>query len=258
MTLLGVKRSRTTAYHPQANGMVERFHRQLKASLITKLHPDMWMDALPLVLLGIHSAFKEDISATAAELVYGTTLRLPREFFVGSSTSSALDPTEYVDRLKSHPTTLRPCPPRLSQRHSYISSDLSKATHVFVRRDCVRKPLQPPYDGPFRVINRNAKYFAIDFNNQHKNISIDRLKSAHIEDAPSLSSSTDFHSLTQSTCSTDTELKIACGHRSITVQNLIWTAQSMICMVIVSSQKVLHKKEPEIKFSHSLGKKCDT
>ncbi len=51
------------------------------------------------------------------------------------------------------------------------------------------------------------------------------------------------------------ELKIACGHRSITVQNLIWTAQSMICMVIVSGQKVLHKKEPEIKFSHSLGKR---
>ncbi len=120
MTLLGVKRSRTTAYHPQANGMVERFHRQLKASLTTKLHPDMWMDALPLVLLGIRSAFKDDISATAAELVYGTTLRLPGEFFVGSSTSSALDPTEYVDRLKSHLTTLRPCPPRLSQRHSYI------------------------------------------------------------------------------------------------------------------------------------------
>ncbi|RJX63126.1 transposase, partial [Vibrio sinensis] len=32
-TLLGITRFRTTAYHPQANGLVERFHRQLKASL---------------------------------------------------------------------------------------------------------------------------------------------------------------------------------------------------------------------------------
>ena len=32
MTLLGSKRVRTTAYHPQTNGMVERFHRQLKAA----------------------------------------------------------------------------------------------------------------------------------------------------------------------------------------------------------------------------------
>ncbi len=33
MNLLGSSRIRTTAYHPIANGMVERFHRQLKASI---------------------------------------------------------------------------------------------------------------------------------------------------------------------------------------------------------------------------------
>ena len=31
--LLGTKHIRTTAYHPCANGMVERFHRQMKAAL---------------------------------------------------------------------------------------------------------------------------------------------------------------------------------------------------------------------------------
>ena len=33
MKLLGTKRIHTTAYHPIANGLVERFHRQLKSAL---------------------------------------------------------------------------------------------------------------------------------------------------------------------------------------------------------------------------------
>ena len=51
MTFLSSKHVRTTSYHPQANGMVECFHRQLKTAL--KTHPNSWMDALPLVMLGI-------------------------------------------------------------------------------------------------------------------------------------------------------------------------------------------------------------
>ncbi len=81
-SLLGSKRSRTTSYHPQSNGMVERFHRQLKAALKAQPQPTAWMDTLPLILLGIRTALKEDISATTAEMVYGTTLRLPGEFFL--------------------------------------------------------------------------------------------------------------------------------------------------------------------------------
>ena len=87
MTLLGSKRARTTSYHPQTSGMVERFHRQLKAALKAQPQPDSWMDALPFVLLGIRTTLKEDISATAAEMVYGTTLRLPGEFFTPSQRS---------------------------------------------------------------------------------------------------------------------------------------------------------------------------
>ncbi|VUZ42725.1 unnamed protein product, partial [Hymenolepis diminuta] len=36
---LGTNRIRTTAYHPQANGSVERSHRQLKAALTTHSGP---------------------------------------------------------------------------------------------------------------------------------------------------------------------------------------------------------------------------
>ena len=38
MCLLGSKRIRTTAYHPSSNGLVERFHRQLKAQALSLIH----------------------------------------------------------------------------------------------------------------------------------------------------------------------------------------------------------------------------
>ncbi|KAL0809250.1 hypothetical protein ABMA28_011469 [Loxostege sticticalis] len=77
---LGFKHRRTTAYNPQCNGLVERFHRQLKAAIMC--HDDSsWSEALPFVLLGIRSSFKEDLQTSSAELVYGEPLSLPGEFF---------------------------------------------------------------------------------------------------------------------------------------------------------------------------------
>ena len=181
MSLLGSKRARTTAYHPQTNGMVERFHRQLKAALKAQPTPDTWIDTLPLVLLGLRTALKEDISSTAAEMVYGTTLRLPGEFFTPSPTTSLPDPSDFVMQLKSHFQTIQPQPPRMTQRNSSIPHKLSTATHVFVRHDGVRKPLQPPYDGPFPIIRRTDKHFTIAINGRNDTISIDRLKPAHID-----------------------------------------------------------------------------
>ena len=192
MTLLGSKRARTTAYHPQANGMVERFHRQLKAALKAHPNPTSWMDALPLALLGIRTALKEDISSTAAEMVYGTNLRLPGEFFTPSSTPSLPDPSDYVSQLRTHMQHIRPPLPRPSQRNSHVNESLSTATHVFIRRDAVRKPLQPPYDGPYSVLKRTDKHFTVDINGRKDTVSVDRLKPAHLDnDIPHPISPTD-------------------------------------------------------------------
>ena len=79
--LLGTEVHTTTAYHPQANGMVERFHRQLKAALKARTTTPDWFAELPLVLLGIRSSWRVDPGCSPAELVCGSTLRLPGEFF---------------------------------------------------------------------------------------------------------------------------------------------------------------------------------
>ena len=57
--LFGIIRNRTMSYHPQSNGMVERFHRQLKAAVMAHESPNPWTITLPAVLLGVRSAVKE-------------------------------------------------------------------------------------------------------------------------------------------------------------------------------------------------------
>ena len=59
-SLLNIQHSPTTAYHPQSNGLVERFHRRLKDALRSRAAAADWHDHLPWVLLGIRTAFRED------------------------------------------------------------------------------------------------------------------------------------------------------------------------------------------------------
>lgn len=65
MELLGSVLLRTTAYNPIANGIVERFHRQLKAGI----HPNSThcVDLLPIVLLDIRTALKTDLCSSVAD-----------------------------------------------------------------------------------------------------------------------------------------------------------------------------------------------
>ena len=56
----GIIRNRTTSYHPQSNGMVERFHRQLKTAIMAQESLNPWTITLPAVLLGVLSQLKRD------------------------------------------------------------------------------------------------------------------------------------------------------------------------------------------------------
>lgn len=58
----------------------------------------------------------------------------------------------------------------------YIPPDLDATTHVFVRRDAVRRPLQRPYNGPYRIIKRSDKFYTLDLNGRRDTVSLDRLK----------------------------------------------------------------------------------
>ncbi|GFT72366.1 transposon Tf2-11 polyprotein [Trichonephila clavipes] len=176
LKLLGVQKCRTTGYHPQANGMIEELHRPLKSAI--KCHAtEHWTEVLPIILLGLRASLKEDILCTPAELVFGTTIRLPGEMFDSSKPDD--DVVNFVSKLKSHMQSLHPKPPNHhGKRPVFIHPGLLEATHVFLCRDMLRRPLQQPYDGPFKVLQRKDKVFFLDINGKRVSVSIDRCKPA--------------------------------------------------------------------------------
>ncbi|KAL7870755.1 hypothetical protein SRHO_G00082520 [Serrasalmus rhombeus] len=128
---LGVKLHRTTAYHPQSNGLCERFHRSLKASLRASLKDNSWADKLPWVMLGIRTAPKEDLQASSAELVYGQPLRVPGDFVPSTTTpwSATLQRSSLLDNARLFtplPTSCHGLP------SSHVPSGLQSAGFVFI------------------------------------------------------------------------------------------------------------------------------
>ena len=147
--LLGISASTTTAYHPQSNGMVERFHRQLKASLKARLTSPNWMDELPL---GIRATWREDADSSVADMVYGTSLHIPGEFLTSSNAPSPPQ-TEFIQQLQDTMRSALPVPVKFHGKHpTFTATNLAETGYVYMRHDAHRGPLQRPYKGPFKIL----------------------------------------------------------------------------------------------------------
>lgn len=177
---LGVRLHRTTAFHPQANGMIERFHRTLKAALRARLTGPNWVTELPWVLLGLRTAPKDDLGYSSAELVYGEPLTVPGDFI--PSHTSPWSATDFLSsfRANTHLHTSRP-----TSHHSTpctrLPSSLLTAKYVYIRTDSVKSPLQRPYTGPYTVLAPGDKTFLVDIGGRTERVSVDRLKAAQTD-----------------------------------------------------------------------------
>ena len=181
----GITRHRTTSYHPQSNGIVERFHRRLKAAIMAHETPNPWTTTLPAVLLGIRSAVKETLGRSAAEMAYGMTLRLPGDFTENYTVDAHTDFENYSDRLRVAMSCLRLSPPRATnQKDTFQYKELDTCSHVFLRRVATAPPLTAPYDGPYKIVARSGRVFKVIIKGKVETVTADRVKPAHIERTP--------------------------------------------------------------------------
>jgi hypothetical protein len=84
---------------------------------------------------------------------------------------------KFEDQNATSPSCSRCSSRQIECFHSQSSCDLFPR---FLRHDAVRRSLQHPYDGPYRVISRNEKTFTIQIKNSAKVVSVDRVKPAFL------------------------------------------------------------------------------
>ena len=179
--LLGCKRIWTSAFNPRANGAIERFHRHLKDSLRCHFAETNWSDYIPLVLLWFRATVKEDLKASPAEMVYGQNINLPPDLSEEPS-GIQIDPSDFVDVLKDMMQRVKTHASRPSSSTTqYIPKKLATCQYVFLRKDAVRKPLERPYTGPYKVLDRDKCTVKIQTLNGPCRVSIQRVKPAQVD-----------------------------------------------------------------------------
>ncbi|MES9881596.1 MAG: reverse transcriptase domain-containing protein [Sedimenticola sp.] len=169
---LDIDKTRTTPYHPQSNGMVERFNRTLRAMLTKHVSSDQrdWDVKLPLVMLAYRSSDHESTGMSPALMMFGREVALPVDIVFGA-TPETEDGREnaacYVDDLKT----------KIGHVHELARGKMAKASekqkrgydhrlmyNQFERGDAVlmrSRPkagispkLQPLWEGPYIVVER--------------------------------------------------------------------------------------------------------
>ena len=105
MYKLGIKQVHSSAYHPESQGALERFHQTLKSMLrkyCTETEKD-WDEGVPYLMFAIRDAVQDSLGFSPFELVFGHRVRGPLQVLKESwvqegSNQSVLD---YVSGFKS-------------------------------------------------------------------------------------------------------------------------------------------------------------
>ena len=80
-SLTGVKHRISKAYHPQTNGLTERFNRTLQEAVVKQVVTDQkdWDELLDGILFAYRTNVHESTNCTPFSIMYGIEARLPVE-----------------------------------------------------------------------------------------------------------------------------------------------------------------------------------
>ena len=110
---------------------------------------------------------------TLAVLVIDLVAVSPQNFTINQSG---------LKKLREVFRQLRPVPRKSKKKENvFVYPDLNTSKSVYLRIGRVKKPIEPPYEGPYQVKKRTKKWFRLDLDRK-EDISIDRLKPETLND----------------------------------------------------------------------------
>ena len=170
MKLLGVRLSRSSPYHPQGAGQVERCNRTLRAMLAAYAegHPNQWDETLQLVMMAYRSAVHESTGETPNRLMFGREVRLPLDMAFGIPVSDSPVETTYAAQVacvltESHDKVRAKMGVTMRRQKEYYDRSSREATYevgdvvmlsVEARGRGACAKLQPRWEGPLIVTHK--------------------------------------------------------------------------------------------------------
>ena len=169
--LWGISKSRTTPYHPQSNGVVERGNRDLGDMLRTLLlnrSEDDWDLLLPYIMRSIRASPHQATSETPNFLMMGREVRLPEHLLYGPDAGETYSREQYAleiqkrlevahDLLRKSQLTIR-----TNDRQERPSFNIGQLVWLRTKRFSKgsSQKLQPKYSGPYTVleVGKNHTY----------------------------------------------------------------------------------------------------
>uniref|UniRef100_A0A9J8CV35 Gypsy retrotransposon integrase-like protein 1 n=1 Tax=Cyprinus carpio carpio TaxID=630221 RepID=A0A9J8CV35_CYPCA len=157
----------SSAYHPESQGALERFHQTLKTMLKTycKEFERDWDDGVPLLLFAVREVVQESLGFSPAELVFGHTVRGPlklvKEKWLDVERSTPTNLLDYVsnfrfrlsracelakENLKAAQEKMKTWYDRKAKHRVFCSGD-----QVLVLLPILGSALQAQYSGPYTI-----------------------------------------------------------------------------------------------------------
>ena len=183
MKQLNINHVTSTPYHPESQGIVERFHQTLK-SILRKMcdsNDRVWDDMLPFALFAIRSAPSETLGLSPFELIFGHRVRGPVEV-LREAWEDVRENVDVVDRLDELRTNLYKAwevakeNEMQSQKRSKSKHDRKAISRNFGIGDFVLallpkegSSLQYKFSGPFKILDKRGDVnYLIESGNKKK------------------------------------------------------------------------------------------